>query len=230
MPKHLPRRHYEHSVIGRRALDALHIGPAQHALGLTRAGFLFAQMESAQTLDISLRAISDLPQRRSKALWRSRFAAVPGFCHVRLFAYDWVVPAICALGAYPDAADVARLCPYFRSDRPASSWGCSPPPPGVVAASSMFKAATGRCCTMSRIGSSPCPGPSSALAPLVPLAPQAPLRSLSILTPTPSAQAVVLPLEVACHVVAAPATSTGPPLLPQVPALARLGAVAEAPW
>ena len=123
MPKHLPRCHYEHSVIGRQALASLHIGPAQHAQGLTRAGFLFAQMESASTLDISQRAISDLPLRRSKALWRSRFAAVPGFCHVRLFAYDWVVPAICVLGAYPDAADVARLCPYFHEDRPANSWG-----------------------------------------------------------------------------------------------------------
>ena len=123
MPKHLLCRHYEHSVIGRQALDTLHIGPAQHAQGLTHAGFLFAQMESAQTLDISLHAISDLPQRRSKALWRSRFAAVPGFCPVRLFAYEWVIPAICALGAYPDATDVARLCPYYRTDRPANSWG-----------------------------------------------------------------------------------------------------------
>ena len=123
MPKHLPRRHYEHSVIGRQALGSIHIGPAQHAQGLTRAGFLFAQMESAYTLDISQRAISNLPSRQSKALWRSRFAAVPGFCHIRLFAYEWVVPAICTLGAYPDAADVARLCPYFREDRPANSWG-----------------------------------------------------------------------------------------------------------
>ena len=123
MPKHLPRRHYEHSVIGHRALDTLHIGPAQHAQGLTRAGFLFAQMESAFSLDISQHAVSDLPQCHSKALWRSRFAAVPGFCHIRLFAYEWVVPAICALGAYPDAADVAHLCPYFCTDRPTNSWG-----------------------------------------------------------------------------------------------------------
>ena len=123
MPKHLPHCHYEHSVIGRQALDSLHIGPAQHACGLTRAGFLFAQMESAFTLDISQHALSDLPLRHSRALWRSRFAAVPGFCHIRLFAYEWVVLAICALGAYPDAADVACLCPYFRADRPAVSWG-----------------------------------------------------------------------------------------------------------
>ena len=123
MPKHLPRHHYEHSVIGRQALDSLCIGPTQHALGLTRAGFLFAQMESAFSLDISQRAISDLPQHRSKALWRSRFAAVSGFCHIRLFAYEWVVLAICALGVYPDAADVARLCPYFCKGRPANSWG-----------------------------------------------------------------------------------------------------------
>ena len=123
MPKHLPRRHYEHSVISHQALASLLISHAQHAQGLTRAGFLFAQMESAYTLDISQHAISDLPSRRSRALWCSRFAAVPGFCHLRLFAYEWVVLAICALGAYPDAADVARLCPYFCEDRPTNSWG-----------------------------------------------------------------------------------------------------------
>ena len=123
MLKHLPRLHYDHSVIGCHALDALHIGPAQHAQGLTCASFLFTQMESAFTLDISQHTISMLPECRSKALWRSRFAAVPGFCHIHLFAYNWVVPAICALGTYPDTTDMACLCPYFCTDQPTDSWG-----------------------------------------------------------------------------------------------------------
>ena len=113
---------------------------------------------------------------------------------------------------------------------PLTPGACSPPPPDVATASSMFEDATGRRRTTSRIGSSPCPGPLSALAPLVPLAPQAPLPSPSIRTPTPSALAVVPPLRAACRVAAAPATSTGPPILPQVPALARLEAMAEARW
>ena len=121
-PKHLPKLYYEHSVIGKRALDGVNITREQHARGLTREGFLFAQMEDTYTLPISQTAISKLPARRSKANWRYNLASAPGFCYLKLMPYEWVVPALCVLGAYPDASDVARLAPYWRTDCPNNSW------------------------------------------------------------------------------------------------------------
>ena len=131
MPNKLSPSYIEHAAIGREALSTLSIGPLQIADGLTRCGFLFAQMESAATLPLATRVatlFTLLPNARMKRKgisranqWHSRLASVKGFCHLRLFTIDWVVPALCTLGAYPDACDVARLEAYFRSDF--TNWG-----------------------------------------------------------------------------------------------------------
>ena len=120
--KCLPNAYYPLAVIGKQHLDSLIITRDHYDKGLTRSGFIFAQMESAACLPSAIMAVDKLPSRRSAAKWRLNLAAVPGFCHLRLIQYEWVVPALCALGAYPSAADVATLLPYFRTDRPASSW------------------------------------------------------------------------------------------------------------
>lgn len=121
--KHLPHLYYALSQVGKAELDALSLGPEHYALGLTRSGFLFAQMETASTLGTSVYTVDQLPFRRSRAAWRRNLAPASGFCYLKLFQYEWVVPALCVLGAFPDAADVAKLSPYFRSDRSLSSWG-----------------------------------------------------------------------------------------------------------
>ena len=131
MPNKLSPSYLEHAAIGREALRTLSIGPLQIADGLTRCGFLFAQMESAATLPLATRVASlfSLPpsaHMKRKGIsracqWRSRMASVKGFCHLRLFSIEWVVPAICTLGAYLDAADVVRLDAYYRSDF--TQWG-----------------------------------------------------------------------------------------------------------
>ena len=131
MPNTLSPSYLEHAAIGRDALRTLSLGPRQIAEGLTRCSFLFAQMEAAATLPLASRVASILsppPSAHMKkkgltraAQWRSRMASVKGFCHLRLFAYEWVVPALCTLGAYPEACDVARLEAYYRSDF--TNWG-----------------------------------------------------------------------------------------------------------
>ena len=131
MPNTLSPSYLEHAAIGREALRTLNIGPRQITDGLTRCGFLFAQMEAAVTLPIASRVASLLsppPSAHMKwkgltraAQWRSRLASVKGFCHLRLFAIEWVVPALCSLGAYPDVSDVAHLEAYYRSDF--TNWG-----------------------------------------------------------------------------------------------------------
>ena len=131
MPNTLSSSYLEHAAIGREALQSLTIGPLQIADGLTRCGFLFAQMESAATLPLATRVASlhSLPpsaHMKRKGLtratqWHSRLASVKGFCHLRLFAIEWVVPALCTLGAYPEACDVARLEAYYHSDF--TNWG-----------------------------------------------------------------------------------------------------------
>ena len=131
MPNRLSSSYLEHAVISCEALRTLSIGPLQIADGLTRCGFLFTQMESAATLPIATRvaSIHSLPpsaRMKRKGLtraaqWHSHLASIKGFCHLRLFATEWVVPALCTLGAYPEACNVARLEAYYRSDF--TNWG-----------------------------------------------------------------------------------------------------------
>ena len=131
MPNTLSHSYLEHVAIGRKALQTLSIGPRQITDGLTRCGFLFAQMEAAATLPIVTRVASLLSPPPSTCMkrkgltcaarWRSRLASVKGFCHLCLFATEWVVPALCTLGAYPDACDIACLEAYYCSDF--TNWG-----------------------------------------------------------------------------------------------------------
>ena len=131
MPNTLSPSYLEHAAVGCEALRTLNIGPRQLANGLTHCGFLFAQMEAATTLPITSRVASlhSLPpstcmKRKGltrAAQWRSRLASVKGFCHLCLFAIEWVVPALCTLGAYPEACNVAHLEAYYRSDF--TNWG-----------------------------------------------------------------------------------------------------------
>ena len=120
--KCLPNTYYPLAVIGKQHLNSLVITRDHYDKGLTRSGFIYAQLESAASLPSAALAIAKLPFHWSAARWRRDLASVPGFCHLRLIQYEWVVPALCALGAYPSASDVAALEPYFRTDRPASSW------------------------------------------------------------------------------------------------------------
>ena len=114
MPRILPRRYYEHAAVGRTALAALQIGPAHIAAGLTRTAFLAAQMDTAATPEIATLTAAKNLARPSKKWWRT-FTRVPGFCWVKLIADEWVVPAVCTLGAYPAAKDVAKLASRFRT-------------------------------------------------------------------------------------------------------------------
>ena len=50
------------------------------------------------------------------------FSRVPGFCWTKLLAPDWLVPAVCALGAYPHSRDVAALSAWFREDPAVASF------------------------------------------------------------------------------------------------------------
>jgi len=106
MPRILPRRYYEHATVGRAALTALHVSLAQIAAGLTRTAFLAAQLDAAATLEIvTLVAAKNLSHPGKKWWWT--FTQVPGFC--------WVIPAVCMLGAYPCAYDVAKLASRFHA-------------------------------------------------------------------------------------------------------------------
>ena len=117
MPRCLPADLYELSCIGRDALASL--PPPSRALldaGLTHVSFLHAQMEAAATLPASVSALAwssmGWVQRRRH---RQRIFHVAGFCYSRLFADEWMIPAVCTLGPYPDAKDVARLSGFFRA-------------------------------------------------------------------------------------------------------------------
>ena len=120
--KCLPNVYYPLAIVGKWHLDSLIITRDHIDKGLTRSGFIFAQMESAANLPSAMLATAKLPFCRSAARWRRGLAAVPGFCHLRLIQYEWVVPALCVLGAYLSASDVATLEPYFRTDCPTTSW------------------------------------------------------------------------------------------------------------
>ena len=120
MPHCLPTDLYELSCIGRDALACL--PPPSRALldaGLTRVGFLHAQMEAAATLPISISTLawSSLGWVRRRRCCQNIFR-VAGFCYSRLFADEWMIPAVCTLGPYPDTRDVARLSGFFRASAP----------------------------------------------------------------------------------------------------------------
>ena len=120
MPRCLPANLYELSCIGRDTLARL--PPPSHALldaGLTRVSFLHAQMEAAATLPISVSTLTwssmGWVQRRC---CRQKIFRVAGFCYLRLFADEWMIPAVCTLGLYPDMKDVACLSSFFRETAP----------------------------------------------------------------------------------------------------------------
>ena len=134
MPNKLSLLYLEHAAIGCEALRTLNISPLQIADGLTHCGFLFTQMESAATLPLATRVASLFLLPPSACMkhkgisrasqWRSRLASVKGFCHLHLFTIEWVMPALCTLGAYPDASNVAHLEAYYHSDF--TNWGIYP--------------------------------------------------------------------------------------------------------
>ena len=120
MPRCLPADLYELSCIGRDALASL--PPPSRALldaGLTRVSFLHAQMEAAATLPISVSALawSSMGWLRRRRC-RQKIFRVAGFCYSRLFADEWMIPAVCTLGPYPETKDVARLSGFFRATAP----------------------------------------------------------------------------------------------------------------
>ena len=72
-------------------------------------------MEAAATLPISSSALawSSMGWLRHRRR-RQQIFRVAGFCYSRLFADEWMIPAVCTLGPYPDPKDIARLSGYFR--------------------------------------------------------------------------------------------------------------------
>ena len=117
MPRCLPTNLYELSCIGRDALACL--PPPSRTLldaGLTRVSFLHAQMEAAATLPISVSALawSSMGWVQHRRCCQKVFR-VAGFCYSWLFADEWMVPAVCTLGPYPNAKDVAHLSGFFRA-------------------------------------------------------------------------------------------------------------------
>ena len=119
MPSHcLPNHLYSASLIGRNALHAMMAGSPLTEAGDHRSKFIVDMIESAATLPHSTycaERITTLSARRRYQYIR-HLAIVPGFCYVRLFRPEWVVPAICALGPYPFSIDVASLQYYFRAE------------------------------------------------------------------------------------------------------------------
>jgi hypothetical protein len=77
----------------------------------TRASLLFDRMESFTHLA--------KPRRSTKTnnyKARARLFNVLGFCYVKLFSEEWIVPAIVTLGPYPSVRDVKCLSPYFKNE------------------------------------------------------------------------------------------------------------------
>ena len=111
----LPCTYYDHTVISHEHLSSLLLDGASMAAGFTRSGFIFAQMEAAATLDISVTAVIKNVSHPVKK-WCCSFSRVPGFCWTKLIDANWLVLAVCTLGAYPSLSDVAALSGYFRQD------------------------------------------------------------------------------------------------------------------
>jgi len=127
MTKHriLPHAYYEHTTIGHAALLSLTITRESIDAGLTCCSFIYAQIEAAATLEISVFAnLKNASCSISK--WWHTFSRVPGFCWTKLLSDHWLVPAVCTLGAYSLAADVACLSPYFHGERDLSMFEVLP--------------------------------------------------------------------------------------------------------
>jgi len=82
------------------------------AEGLSRTAFLITQIEAAATVPDVATAVPVGNSRTRYQRRRSWFRA-PGFCYAKLFGDEWAAPAVCVLGPYPAAADVARLAGYY---------------------------------------------------------------------------------------------------------------------
>lgn len=110
----LPPMLYDLACIGKSALASLVFTHNMALRGLTRSGFLSTQMESAALIPgISAMAPSGAYRYRYKK--RAKLFSVPGFCYLKLFSDEWILPALCTLGPYPAATDVARLSAYFSA-------------------------------------------------------------------------------------------------------------------
>ena len=118
MPSHrLPNHLYSASLVGRDALHSMLAGSPLDTASDRRSGFMIDMIEAAATLPHSkyhADTILSIPARRCYQYIRC-LAVVPGFCYVRLFKPQWVVPALCALGPYPLNIDVAALKIYYRA-------------------------------------------------------------------------------------------------------------------
>jgi len=65
--------------------------------------------------DISTAATSKNATCPGKA-WHRTFTCIASYCWVKLVAKEWIVLAVCTLGAYLDSANMACLALYFCKD------------------------------------------------------------------------------------------------------------------
>ena len=114
----LPSRLYGMAVIARNALASLCIDADSIRRGFTRSGFLFTSMRSIAALPFASRRAEFLVSTSAKTRYRyiRGLSRVPGFCYLKLFRPEWVIPALCTLGPYPASSDVATLGFFFSAN------------------------------------------------------------------------------------------------------------------
>src|SRR5258708_30735793 len=119
MPHRLPASYYELACSGKALLVPLGGRTTLRTPSgvTTRSGLLYDSMMANHFLPLALSkcayiASPDTPCCRVRN-WAHSLARVPGFCYLKLFRWDWIVPAISTLSPYPDTADVARLSHFF---------------------------------------------------------------------------------------------------------------------
>src|SRR5258708_20485305 len=129
MPHRLPAYYYGLACSGKALLAPFEGRSAIRTPSgvITRSGLLLDSMEANHFLPLALRCASlvrdcpDSSSARRISRWAHQLNRVPGFCYLKLFKRDWYVPAIATLGPSLEAADAARLPPFFRPGRRGSS-------------------------------------------------------------------------------------------------------------
>src|SRR5258708_21398909 len=123
MPHRLPTHYYELACAGKSLLAPFEGRSAIRTPSgvVTRSGLLLDSMEANHFLPLALRRASlvrdcpDGPSTHRISRCAHQLNRVPGFCYLKLFKWDWYVPAIATLTPYPEAARIARPSRVFRS-------------------------------------------------------------------------------------------------------------------
>ena len=129
--KCIPNHLYSAGLIGHDALMSVLAGSPLDISSSRRSSFLDDQMKATATLPHSVYQAGVITSVSAAQRYQyiRRLAIVPGFCYVRLFKPEWVIPALYTLGPFPLNIDVAALKPYFHAEgkvitRSGSRQGC----------------------------------------------------------------------------------------------------------